>query len=203
MPLYRVVAQRLFEQAEGLQVLGGASGDEPGAPAAPAEVERQRPEPRRAGRCRGTAAPAGGRGRAGRSRSTAMRRDRRARERRPAADGPRRRRCRRRCRGSARAAGRRAAGRRDRRRRNAGRSRPGGAGAGPLRKGAARKTGHYGPFVAHRRRYASLPKEILPGDLTLEQALALLDHQEPLRRGGGMRDGVGVRMRRSARADPR
>ena len=51
MPLYRVVAQRLFEQAEGLQVLGGASGDEPCAPAAPAEFERQRPELRRAGRC--------------------------------------------------------------------------------------------------------------------------------------------------------
>ena len=51
-----------------------------------------------------------------------------------------------------------------------------------MRKGAARKTGHYGPFVVHRRRYASLPKEILPGDLTLEQALALLDHQEPLRK---------------------
>ena len=29
MPLYRVVAQRLWEQAGGLQVLGGASGDEP------------------------------------------------------------------------------------------------------------------------------------------------------------------------------
>ena len=40
------------------------------------------------------------------------------------------------------------------------------------------KTGHYGPFVAHRRRYASLPKEIPPDDLTLEQALALLEPQE-------------------------
>ena len=54
-----------------------------------------------------------------------------------------------------------------------------------MRKGAARKTGYYGPFVVHRRRHAWLPKEILPGDLTLEQALALLDpgcRQAP---GGG------------------
>ena len=51
MPRYRVVAQRLFEQAEGLQVLGGASGDEPCAPAAPAEIERHRPERQRTGRC--------------------------------------------------------------------------------------------------------------------------------------------------------
>ena len=34
MPLDRAVAQRLFEQAEGLQVLGGAPGDEAGAAAA-------------------------------------------------------------------------------------------------------------------------------------------------------------------------
>ena len=40
------------------------------------------------------------------------------------------------------------------------------------------KTGHYGPFVAHRRSYASLPEEIPPDDLTLEQALALLEPQE-------------------------
>ena len=40
------------------------------------------------------------------------------------------------------------------------------------------KTGHYGPFVAHRRRWASLPKEIEAVDLTLEQALALLDPPE-------------------------
>ena len=40
------------------------------------------------------------------------------------------------------------------------------------------KTGHYGPFVAHRRRYASLPEEIPPDELTLEQALALLEPQE-------------------------
>ena len=33
------------------------------------------------------------------------------------------------------------------------------------------KTGHYGPFVAHRRRYASLPEETL----TLERAVELLD----------------------------
>ena len=37
---------RTFEQAEGLQVLGGAPGDEPGAAAVRAEGERQRPEPR-------------------------------------------------------------------------------------------------------------------------------------------------------------
>ena len=36
------------------------------------------------------------------------------------------------------------------------------------------KTGHYGPFVAHRRRYASLPKEVSADSLTLEQALELL-----------------------------
>ena len=34
MPLDRAVAHRLFEQAEGLQVLGGAPGDEAGAAAA-------------------------------------------------------------------------------------------------------------------------------------------------------------------------
>ena len=27
------------------------------------------------------------------------------------------------------------------------------------------KTGHYGPFVAHRRRYASLPKDLAPEDV--------------------------------------
>ena len=37
------------------------------------------------------------------------------------------------------------------------------------------KTGHYGPFVAHRRRYASLPEEVSEEALTLEQAVALLD----------------------------
>ena len=36
------------------------------------------------------------------------------------------------------------------------------------------KTGHYGLFVAHRRRYASLPKEVPVDSLTLEEALALL-----------------------------
>ena len=36
------------------------------------------------------------------------------------------------------------------------------------------KTGHYGPFVAHLRHYASVPREILAGALTLERALALL-----------------------------
>ena len=37
------------------------------------------------------------------------------------------------------------------------------------------KTGHYGPFVAHRRRYASLPEGVSPEDLTLERAVELLD----------------------------
>ena len=37
------------------------------------------------------------------------------------------------------------------------------------------KTGHYGPFVAHRRRYASLPEEISADGLTLEAALGLLE----------------------------
>ena len=36
------------------------------------------------------------------------------------------------------------------------------------------KTGHYGPFVAHRRSYASVPEDLAPEDLTLERALALL-----------------------------
>ena len=36
------------------------------------------------------------------------------------------------------------------------------------------KTGHYGPFVAHRRRYASLPEDVAPEALTLERALELL-----------------------------
>ena len=36
------------------------------------------------------------------------------------------------------------------------------------------KTGHYGPFVAHRRSYASLSSDVSPDTLTLEQALDLL-----------------------------
>ena len=39
------------------------------------------------------------------------------------------------------------------------------------------KTGHYGPFVAHRRRYASLPKGLAPEDVTLEAAVALLERR--------------------------
>ena len=35
------------------------------------------------------------------------------------------------------------------------------------------KPGHCGPFVAHRHRCASLPEEIAPEALTLEQALGL------------------------------
>ena len=37
------------------------------------------------------------------------------------------------------------------------------------------KTGHYGPFVAHRRSYASLPEDVAPEALTLERALELLE----------------------------
>ena len=36
------------------------------------------------------------------------------------------------------------------------------------------KTGHHGPFVAHRRFYASVPKDIPPDELTLERALDIL-----------------------------
>ena len=39
------------------------------------------------------------------------------------------------------------------------------------------KTGHYGPFVAHRRRYASLPKDLAPEDVTLDAAVALLERR--------------------------
>ena len=39
------------------------------------------------------------------------------------------------------------------------------------------KTGHYGPFVAHRRRYASLPKDRAPEDVTLDAAVALLERR--------------------------
>ena len=37
------------------------------------------------------------------------------------------------------------------------------------------KTGHYGPFVAHRRRYVSLPEDVSEEALTLAQAVELLD----------------------------
>ena len=37
------------------------------------------------------------------------------------------------------------------------------------------KTGHFGPFVAHRRRYASLPKDAAPDEITLDEAVGLLD----------------------------
>ena len=50
------------------------------------------------------------------------------------------------------------------------------------------KTGHFGPFVAHRRRYASLPKEVSADSLTLEQALELLgDGAGPSGRGSRRR----------------
>ena len=38
------------------------------------------------------------------------------------------------------------------------------------------KTGRCGLFVAHRRRYASVPEEISPDALTLERAVELLKH---------------------------
>ena len=37
------------------------------------------------------------------------------------------------------------------------------------------KSGHYGPFVAHRRRYAGVPDDMALDTLTLEQAIGLLD----------------------------
>ena len=37
------------------------------------------------------------------------------------------------------------------------------------------KTGHYGPFVAHRRRYAGVAQDLALDTLTLEQAVSLLD----------------------------
>ena len=37
------------------------------------------------------------------------------------------------------------------------------------------KTGRHGPFVAHRRRYASVPEEVGTDALTLEQAVELLE----------------------------
>ena len=40
------------------------------------------------------------------------------------------------------------------------------------------KTGHYGPFVAYRRRYVSLPKDLAPEDATLEDAVALLGRKD-------------------------
>ena len=46
------------------------------------------------------------------------------------------------------------------------------------------KMGHCGPFVAHRRTCASIPKDVAAGALTLERALALLG-AAPGRRGRG------------------
>ena len=39
------------------------------------------------------------------------------------------------------------------------------------------KTGHCSPFVPYRRRYASVPEDVAPEDLTLERAVNLLDRQ--------------------------
>ena len=46
------------------------------------------------------------------------------------------------------------------------------------------KTGRFGPFIAHRRRYVSLPKDIEPEALTLESALDILAYRQP-RAGNG------------------
>ena len=52
------------------------------------------------------------------------------------------------------------------------------------------KTRHYGPFVALRRSYASLPEKLAPGGITLEHALGLLWRTVPTRPGcrGEMRE---------------
>ena len=43
------------------------------------------------------------------------------------------------------------------------------------------RTGHYGPFVAHRRCYASLPEDADPDALGLDEAVALLEAAEKAR----------------------
>ena len=61
------------------------------------------------------------------------------------------------------------------------------------------KTGHFGPFIAHRRHYASVPEDIAPDELTLEQALELLARASgPGRPGsnGRRRSGGNPRSRR-------
>ena len=58
------------------------------------------------------------------------------------------------------------------------------------------KTGLHGPFVAHRRFYASVPEDIAPDDLTLERALDLLARASGPGRPGskaGRRSGTGER----------
>ena len=58
------------------------------------------------------------------------------------------------------------------------------------------KTGRHGPFVAHRRFYASVPEDIPPDDLTLERALDLLASASGPGRPGskaGRRSGTGER----------
>ena len=58
------------------------------------------------------------------------------------------------------------------------------------------KTGRHGPFVAHRRFYASVPEDIPPDDLTLERALDLLARASGPGRPGskaGRRSGTGER----------
>ena len=58
------------------------------------------------------------------------------------------------------------------------------------------KTGHHGPFVAHRRVYASVPEDIPLDDLTLERALDLLANAGDLgrlRSNAGRRSGTAGR----------
>ena len=59
------------------------------------------------------------------------------------------------------------------------------------------KTGRYGPFVAHRRTYASLPDEIAADALTLAQAIDLLEREKG---SGGGRRGGGTGRKGSERA---
>ena len=40
------------------------------------------------------------------------------------------------------------------------------------------RTGHYGPFVSHRRRFASLPEDVDPDALGLDEAVAMLEAAE-------------------------
>ena len=65
------------------------------------------------------------------------------------------------------------------------------------------KTGHYGPFVGHRRRYASLPKRNRAGGPEPGAGARSPGPAETMRREGGMRDGAGARALAPAKAAPR
>lgn len=47
--------------------------------------------------------------------------------------------------------------------------------------------GRYGPYVKHQKTNASLPKNLDPGDVTLEQAVKLLEEREKSGKKGGRR----------------